>query len=223
MSKLTKLVSLDAQARARAREESELALRDYRQLYGYCRRYAEKWFVRHRMPECDLDDCVIDSVDDACVRLLRARRVRNRDAFMKRIAYCAAAQVLRRRTYRRNLVWIDSIPICDAPLDEADMDDEPLDEGFCISDEGEGAERVYDELDQDAEPPWMPLFRAAMARQGSAARKVLRALRRDSRHAVAAEFAGYSRGHFQRILEKIQSDFAQCFQAYRAYRAKIRM
>ena len=45
--------------------------------------------------------------------------VKGRDAFMKRIAYCAAAQVLRRRSYRRNLVWIDSIPICDAPLDEA--------------------------------------------------------------------------------------------------------
>ena len=76
--------------------------------------------------------------------------------------------------------------------------------------------REESELDQNAEPPWMPLFRAA-------ARKVLRALRRDSRHAVAAEFAGYSRGHFQRILKKIQSDFAQCFQACRAYRAKIRM
>ena len=76
--------------------------------------------------------------------------------------------------------------------------------------------REESELDQNAEPPWMPLFRAA-------ARKVLRALRRDSRYAVARSVSGLPHRSFYRNLKKIRSDFAQCFQDYRAYRAKIRM
>lgn len=221
----------DAGAGARAKGRSghcrELSVLEYHKLCELCDRYARKWFCRHRMPMCDLDDTIVATVENAYERVCRKRDVRNLAAFMKVAAYRAAASVLARRNRRDGRIWIDGVSL--SPKEDAcdtNSDDEVVEGGFFISDGGEGAERlrleVEDRVDGDAEPEWKRLFRETLTRQKGTAKIVLRALKKDSRPAVAAGIAGLSRSCFYENLKKIRIDFVQCYRAYREWRAKIR-
>ena len=227
-SKKTKLSIVkpsDARARTHtrgARHFRELSVVDYRILASHCKRYAERWFFRHGLPLCDLEDAVVNATDSAYERIARAKKIRRLEAFMAVTAYRSVATELRKRKYRRNAVWIDAVPL-EPQLDPYDTnpDDEQPDGGFFISDEGEGARRIVESAaertDPAAVPQWLMLFRRTLALQKGKAKKVIAALRKDSRHVVAAEISGIPRRTFQRILKKIQSDFTPCLQAYREF------
>jgi len=206
----------------KVRHYRELSVLEYRRLVWHCNRYARIWFVRHFMPMCDLEDTVVDAVDNAYERIACKREIRNFKAFMRISAYRATANALRKRKFRKNLVWIDAIPLTQPDRDETNEDDEIVEEGFFVSDGGAGAERVRHEaevaVDSEREPWWLKLYRDALARQKGKARRVLRALRKDSRYPVAREISNIPERTFFRVLKKIRIDFAQCFQAYRAER-----
>lgn len=201
----------------------ELSVAEYRELYKYCDKYLHGRFYRLMLPLCDYEDALMDTLDDAYERIAtKNETIRNLTCFMKRVAYFCAAKTLERRKYRRNLVWIDSIKVIETQGDDYDEnpDDEKTESGFVISDDGTGAERIRAnaEAELDTAPPlWLGLFRIAEKAQTGKARRILKALRKDSRHAVAAEISGIPRRTFQRILKKIQSDFTPCLRAYRAF------
>ena len=200
----------------------ELTVAEWRELRGDCEQYATAWFARYGMPLCDLEDTIGDAVDNAYERVCGTAVVRNLRTFMRVAAYKAVAGVIRKRKNRENLVWIDSIPLTMPDRDETNADDELDEEGFFASDGGAGAERIVrlvDCSDCSIEPLWLRLFRNALARQTGVAKEIIKALRKDSRPAVAAEFLNISRSWFYTILKKIQADFAQCFRAYCAWRA----
>ena len=199
----------------------ELSVAEWRELRGDCERYATAWFARYGMPLCDLEDTIGDAVDDAYERVCGTAVVRNLRTFMRVAAYKAVAGVIRKRKNRENLVWIDSIPLTMPDRDETNADDELEEEGFFASDGGAGAERIREGGwgTRDEDPLWLRLFRNALARQTGVAKEIIKALRKDSRPAVAAEFLNISRSWFYANLKKIQADFAQCFRAYRAWRA----
>lgn len=210
-----------AGARARGRHYRELTVAEWRELYGNCERYATAWFARYGMPQCDLGGTIGDAALDAYERVCGTAVVRKLGAFMRVAAYKAVAEMIRRRKYRENLVWIDSIPLTMPDRDETNADDELAEEGFIASDGGAGAERVRNAGwgTREGVPPWLRMFRRALRRQKGAAKKVIKALRKDSRPAVAAELAGMSRTTFWRNLKRIQSDFAPCYRAYRRFLA----
>ena len=203
----------------------ELTVDEYRELHALCRKYAEKWFVRHFMPMCDLDDTVVESVDAAYERVCRKPDVKNLSGFMKVSAFRSVASELRKRKYRKNLEWIDAIPLTMPDTDETNRDDEAVEEGFLVSDGGLGVHRLVEgvswDLDRGIVPRWKRLYRIALAKQKGKAASVIRALRKDSRPVVARELSGIPERTFFRILKKIQSDFAQCYRAYREFRAEI--
>jgi len=203
----------------------ELSVLEYRELYALCRRYARKWFIRYEMPMCDLEDTIVCAVGPAYERIACKREVRNLHAFMKVAAYRAVANELRKRKFRKNLVWIDAIPLTMPDRDETNEDDDLVEEGFFVSDGGEGAERVRedvtDRLDAGHVPKWLPLFREAMSRQGEKALEVLKALETDRRPVCAARIAGISRTTFWRCLKQIRIDFTASYRAYREHIERI--
>ena len=213
-SKKTKLSIVkpsDARARTRTRGTRhfrELSVAEYRVLESLCRRYASRWFVRHGMPMCDLEDAIVNATDDAYERIARMRVIRKPKAFVAISAYRAVATELRKRKYRRNAVWIDAVPL-EPQLDPYDTnpDDEQPDGGFFISDEGEGARRIVasaaERTDPAADPQWLRLFRMALALQKGKAKKVIAALRKDSRHTVAAQISGMKAPLFLYYLKKM--------------------
>lgn len=199
----------------------ELSVAEWHGLRGDCERYATAWFARYGMPLCDLEDTIGDAASDAYERVCRTPAVANLRTFMRVAAYKAVAEAMRKRKSRENMVWIDSIPLTMPDRDETNADDELTEEGFFASDGGAGAERLREAVEVEAdggrEPLWLQLFRRAISRQKGAAKKVIKALRKDSRPAVAAELCCMSRSTFWRNLKKIRSDFAQCFRAYRHF------
>lgn len=200
----------------------ELSVAEWHGLRGDCEKYATAWFARYGMPLCDLEDTIGDAAYDAYERVCRTPVVANLRTFMRVAAYKAVAEAMRKRKSRENMVRIDSIPLTMPDRDEANADDELTEEGFFASDGGAGAEeivRLVDCSDCSIEPLWLRMFRRALGRQKGAAKKVVKALRKDSRPAVAAELSRMSRSWFYANLKKIQADFAQCFRAYRAWRA----
>ena len=217
---LVKPSDAGGRARARRRHCRELTVAEWRELYGNCERYATAWFARYGMPLCDLEDTIVDAALDAYERVCGTAVVRKLGAFMRVAAYKAVAETIRRRKCRENLVWIDSIPLTMPDRDETNADDELSEEGFFASDGGAGAEgivRLVDCSDRSIEPLWLRMFRRVLRCQKGAAKKVIKALRKDSRPAVAAELAGMSRTTLWRNLKKIQIDFAPCYQAYRRF------
>ena len=69
----------------------------------------------------------------------------------------------------------------------------------------------------------MRVFRRVLGRQKGKAKKVIAALRKDSRPAVAADLSVIPKRTFWRNLKKIRDDFAQCYQAYRRSRRNRRV
>lgn len=202
----------------------ELSVLEYRELYKLCGKYLNNRFRRLMLPQSDFEDALMDCVDDAYERIAtKNETIHNLKSFMKRVAYFCTAKTLEKRKYRRNLVWIDAVKVVETQGDDYDEnpDDEKVEGGFVLTDNGIGAEKIRNEtearLDADKTPLWLGLFRITAKSQKGKARKVLNALKKDSRHAVAAEIAGIPRRTFHRILKKIQSDFTPCLRAYRAY------
>lgn len=203
----------------------ELSVLEYRELYRLCEKYLNNRFRRLMLPQSDFEDALMDAVDDAYERIAtKNETIHNLKSFMKRVAYFAVAKCLEKRKYRRNLVWIDAVKVVETQGDDYDEnpDDEKVEGGLVLTDNGIGAEKIRNEteerLDADKTPLWLGLFRIAAKAQKGKARKVLNALKKDSRHAVAAEIAGMSRQLFEHYLKKVKSDFALCFRAYREWR-----
>ena len=204
----------------------ELSVTEWHELYENCRRYATSWFRRYGMPTGELGDTISAASDDAYERVCGTPVVRNLPAFMRVTAYKAVAQAIRRRKSRENLVWIDSLPLTMPDRDETNADDELNEEGFFASDCGAGAERIVQSAecsDCSIEPPWLRLFRRVLGRQKGKAKKVIAALKKDSRPAVAAQLSAIPKRTFWRNLKKIRDDFAQCYQAYRRSRGERRV
>lgn len=173
----------------------ELNVCEYRELYALCRGYARKWFGRHKMPLGDLDDIIVVSVHDAYERICRTREVRNLSGFMKTVAFRTVASALTKQKTGDNHVFIDAIP-----------DDEAVEGGFFVSDEGAGVERIIEDIDgEKPEPEWLRLFRAVRERLPESERRVLDALEKDRRPGNAAKIAGISRSGFYKILKKFKS------------------
>ena len=187
-----------------------------------CAKYANAWARRYGLPPCDAEDAASEALNASLRVLMCPRDVRNAAAFRRAVAYNAVKKALQGRKCRRNQVWIDALPLSLPDRDETNGDDELVEEGFFVSDEGDGAVRVRAAAeDGEREPAWLPLFRQAMKRQHGTALKVIRALRRDSRSGVALGFSGLPERTFYTNLKKIRNDFAQCFRAYREWNAKF--
>lgn len=197
----------------------ELSIAEWRELHAICAKYLRRRFSRYLLPPCDFDDMLVEASDEAIERICtKDEEIRNLKSFMKRVAYFSVVKALERRDYRRNLIWIDAMPLSTPNVNSENADDEPEDYGFVISDDGAGAEKIRADaerrLNADRPPLWLGLFRIAAKAQKGKARKVLNALKQDSRHVIAAEIAGIPIRTFYRILKKVQSDFALCLQAY---------
>ena len=204
----------------------ELSVSEWQELRADCRRYATSWFRRYGMPMCELEDTIGAAADDAYERVCGTAVVRNLPAFMRVTAYKAVARAIRRRKGGENVVWIDSLPLTMPDRDETNADDELDEEGFFASDGGAGAERVVEAVDCSncsIEPLWLRMFRRVLGRQKGKAKKVIAALRKDSRPAVAADLSVIPKRTFWRNLKKIRDDFAQCYQVYRRSRRKRRV
>ena len=203
----------------------ELSVSEWQELRADCRRYATSWFRRYGMPMCELEDTVSAASEDAYERVCGTAVVRNLPAFMRVTAYKAVSRAIRRRKGGGNIIWIDSLPLTMPDRDETNADDELDEEGFFASDDGAGAEKVRDEGwgMGDEEPLWLRMFRRVLGRQKGKAKKVIAALRKDSRPAVAADLSVIPKRTFWRNLKKIRDDFAQCYQAYRRSRRKRRV
>lgn len=204
----------------------ELSVSEWQELHADCRRYATSWFRRYGMPMCELEDTIGAASDDAYERVCGMAAVRNLPAFMRVTAYKAVARAIRRRKGGENIVWIDSLPLAMPDRDETNADDELDEEGFFASDGGAGAERVVEAVDCSdcsIEPLWLRMFRRVLGRQKGKAKKVIAALRKDSRPAVAADLSVIPKRTFWRNLKKIRDDFAQCYQAYRRSRMDRRV
>lgn len=202
----------------------ELSVLEYRELCKLCDKYLHNRFFRLMLPQCDFEDALMDTLYDAYERIASKREeIRNLKSFMKRVAYFCAAKALEKRKYRRNLIWIDGVKLVETQGDDYDEnpDDEKVESGFVITDDGAGAEKVRLDaearLDANTPPFWLRLFRKAEKAQKGKARKVLSALKKDSRHVIAAKIAGLARSSYYLILKKLQCDFALCFRAYHAY------
>lgn len=200
----------------------ELSVLEYRELYKLCDKYLHARFYRLILPLCDYEDTLMDTIEDAYERIAtKNEKIKNLKSFMKRVAFISAAKALEKRQYRRNLVWLDSMPLSTPNVNSENPDDEPEDYGFVLSDDGAGAEKIRAHaearLDSSHPPLWLGLFRLAEKDQKGKAKKVLSALKKDSRHVIAAEIAGIPIRTFYRILKKVQSDFALCLRAYHEY------
>lgn len=204
----------------------ELSVSEWQELRADCRRYATSWFRRYGMPMCELEDAVSAASEDAYERVCGTAAVRNLPAFMRVTAYKAVSRAIRRRKGGGNIIWIDSLPLTMPDRDETNADDELDEEGFFASDGGAGAEgivRLVDCSDCSIEPLWLRMFRRVLGRQKGKAKKVIAALRKDSRPAVAADLSVIPKRTFWRNLKKIRDDFAQCYQAYRRSRMERRV
>lgn len=199
----------------------ELSIAEWRELHAICEKYLRRRFSRYLLPPCDFDDMLVEASDEAMERICtKTEKIRNLRGFMHRAAYFSVVKALERRDYRRNLLWIDSMPLISPNVNSENADDEPEDYGFVISDDGAGAEKVRSSAEArlDKTPPlWLVLFEIAMKKQHGKARKVINALKKDSRHVIAAQTTGIPVRTFYRILEKVQSDFALCLRAYHEY------
>ena len=191
---ITYLVSKPSDARARTHVR-ELSVDNWRELIGFVRKYAQKWFARYGLPESELEDVIVHAGDNAYERVCNCRKpIRNLKAFMRVCAYRAVATRLNRLKPPKVL--------------------ENLERG----DSGLGVKRIVEQIDQETDrtPDWLVLFRYVRMRQRGAAVKVLNALKKDSRHEIAREISGLGHGYFYRVIKKLQSEFDQCYQAYRA-------
>lgn len=200
----------------------ELSLAEWRELHSICEKYLRRRFSKYGLPLCDLDDALVNSADDAYERICsKTGEIRSFKSFMRRVAFTSVARTLKKRGYRRNLVWIDAVPIVETQDDyDENPDDEKVEAGFVISDNGAGAEKIRADAERDldrAPPLWLGLFEIAAKAQRGKARKVLMALKKDSRHVIAAGICGWSRQVFEYHLKKLRDDFALCYRAYRAY------
>lgn len=198
----------------------ELSIAEWRKLHTLCEKYLKRGFYKYGLPICDFDDALVDAADDAYERICsKIGEIRNLKSFMQRVAFTSVARTLKKRGYRKNLIWIDAVPIVETQDDyDENPDDEKVEAGFVISDNGAGAENIRASaeanLDRDKPPLWLELFHAAMKQQRGKARKIVSALRKDSRHVIAAEICGWSRQVFEYHLKKVRADFALCYHAY---------
>lgn len=204
----------------------ELSIAEWRELHAICEKYLRRRFSRYLLPPCDFDDMLVEASDEAMERICtKNEKIRNLKSFMKRVAYFSVVKALERRDYRRNLVWIDAVKIVETQGDDYDEnpDDEKVETGFVISDDGAGAEKIRADAERrlDQKPPrWLKLFRAALARQDEKSLSIIMALKEDARPSHAARIAGISRPWFYKKLKEIKKDFDQCYQAYRQWRER---
>jgi len=184
--------------------------------------YAAAKVRKYGLPRCDLGDIVSEAYLKAQAKMPRHTPRTNRKTLFKTIAWC---EVMRELDKRNRVVALHEkldlrLDADKQSEDETEGDEELENDGFAISDNGEGAARIrlFDEPDEPEIPEWVFAVRVQYERERRMPRKVLDRLKYVWDYEKVRLSFKLEKEEFYTILKKLQHRFDQCFRAYHEWK-----